>query len=122
MKLSQHEQQILDEIQREVQAEDPEFSASMTGTQSRRGGFGWGSVTFVSGLVAFMVGAVLAQAYPGLGVCVSVAGFLAMLWGMRLICSGDRAFPQHGQENALRRRVVRFWDSMKDPPPTGMSP
>ena len=72
MKLSQHEQQILDEIQREVQAEDPEFFASMTGSQSRRGGFGWGSVTFLSGLVAFMVGAVLAQAAPGWGVVVSL--------------------------------------------------
>ena len=81
MKLSQHEQQILDEIEQGVQAEDPEFFASMTGSQSRRGGSVRGSVTFLSGLVAFMVGAVLAQAAPGWGVVVSLAGFLAMFWG-----------------------------------------
>ena len=95
MKLSQHEQQILDEIEQGVQAEDPEFFASMTGSQSRRGGVVRGSVTFLSGLVAFMVGAVLAQAAPGWGVVVSLVGFLAMFWGVWLLCPGDRAFPQH---------------------------
>ena len=81
MKLSQHEQQILDEIEQGVRAEDPEFFANMTGSQCRRGGVVRGSVTFLSGLVAFMVGAVLAQAAPGWGVVVSLVGFLAMFWG-----------------------------------------
>ncbi len=85
----------------------------------RRVCLGW--VTFLSGLVAFMGGAVLAQAAPGWGVAVSVVGFLAMFLGVWLLCSGDRAFPQHGQESAPRRRLGRLWDSMKDPPP-GVSP
>lgn len=122
MKLSQHEQQILDEIEQGVQVEDPEFFASMTGSQSRRGGSVWGSVTFLSGLVAFMGGAVLAQATPGWGVSFSLVGFLAMVLGVWLLCSGDRAFPQHGPEGGPRRRLGRLWDSMKDPPPPGMSP
>jgi len=42
MKLSKHEQQILDEIQQGVQVQDPEFFASMAGSQSRRGGSVWG--------------------------------------------------------------------------------
>ena len=85
MKLSQHEQQILDEIKQAVQAEDPEFFASMTGSRSRRVGVVRGSVTFLSGLVAFMVGAVLAQAAPGWGVVVSLVGFLVMFWGVWLL-------------------------------------
>jgi hypothetical protein len=122
MKLSEHEQQVLDEIQQGVRAEDPEFFASMTGSQSRRGGSVLGSVIFVSGLVAFMGGAVLAQAAPGWGVAASLVGFLAMFLGVWLLCSGDRAFPQHDQESAVRQRLGRLWDSMQDPPPPGMSP
>ena len=122
MKLSHHEQRILDEIQQGVQAEDPEFFASMTGSQRRRGRSVWGSVIFMSGLVAFMAGAVLAQAAPGWGVATSLVGFLAMCRGVWLLCSGDRAFPRHGPEGALRQRLGRLWASMQDPPPTGMSP
>jgi hypothetical protein len=122
MKLSEHEQQVLDEIQQGVQAEDPEFFASMTGSQSRRGGSVGGSVIFLAGLVAFMGGAVLAQAAPGWGVSASLIGFLAMFLGLWLLFSGDRAFPQHHQESAVRQRLGRLWDSMKDPPPPGMSP
>ena len=118
MKLSEHEQQVLDEIQQGVQAEDPEFFASMTGSQSRRGGSVGGSVTFLSGLVAFMGGAVLAQAAPAVGIFVSLAAFMTMFWGLSLL--SDSALNQHGQQ-AVRRRAVRLWDSMKDPPPPGMS-
>ena len=122
MKLSQHEQQILTEIEQGVRAEDPEFFANMTGPQSGRGGSVRGAVTFVSGLVAFMVGAVLAQAAPGWGVVVSLVGFPAMFWGVWQLFPGARAFPQHRQAGRQRRRSGRLWDSMKDPPPPGMSP
>ena len=122
MNLSHHEQQVLNEIQQGVRAEDPEFFASMAGSPSRRGRSVRGSVIFLSGLVAFMVGAVLAQAAPGWGVAVSLAGFLAMFWGVWLLCSGDRALRRRGPDAVLRQRVVRFWDSLQDPPPPGMSP
>ena len=122
MNLSPHELQILDEIERGVQAEDPEFFASMTGSQSRRGGSVWGSVTFLSGLVAFMVGAVLAQAAPGWGVVVSLVGFLTMFWGLWLLFPGGRTSPQYARESGPPQRLGRLWDSMKDPPPPGMSP
>ena len=122
MKLSHQEQQILEEIQQGVLAEDPEFFASMAGSRSRRGRSVWGYVMFLSGLVAFMVGAVLAQAAPGWGVAVSLVGFLTMFWGVWLVSPGDRAFPQQRQESALRQRLGRLGDSMRDPPPPGMSP
>ena len=105
MNLSHHEQQILDEIEQAVQAEDPEFFANMTGSQCRRRRSVRGSVTFLPGLVAFMAGAVLAQAAPGWGVIVSLIGFLVMFLGLWLLCSGDRAFPQHRQESAARARA-----------------
>ena len=122
MKLSHHEQRILDEIQQRVQAQDPEFFASMTGSRRPRGRSVGGSVILMSGLVTLMLGAVLAQASPGWGVVTSLVGFLAMCCGAWLLCSGDRALPQQGLENALRRRLGRLWASMQDPPTTGMSP
>lgn len=122
MKLSHHEQRILDEIQQRVQADDPEFFASMTGSRRRRGRSGWGAVISISGLVTFMTGAVLVQAAPGWGVLTSLVGFLAMCWGVRLLCSGARADPWHSSGSPLRQRLGRLWESMQDPPPTGMSP
>lgn len=85
MNLSHHEQQILDEIAQAVRAEDPEFFASITGSERRRVGVVRGSLTLLSGLVAFMVGAVLAQAAPGWGVVVSLVGFLIMFSGAWLL-------------------------------------
>ena len=119
MKLSQHEQQILDHIQQGVQAEDPEFFARMNGSQCGRGGSVRGSVTFVSGLVAFMVAAVIAQVMPAIGVVLSLAAIMIMFWGLSLL--SHSAVSEHGWQ-AARRRAVRLWSSMKDPPPPGMSP
>ena len=122
MKLSRHEQQILDEIQQGVHTEDPEFFANMTGSQSQRVGVVRGSVALLCGLVAFMLGAVLAQAAPGWGVVVSLVGFLTMFWGVWLLFPGARTSPQYARESGPRQRLGRLWDSMKDPPPPGMSP
>ena len=97
MKLSRHEQQILDEIQQGVQTEDPEFFANMTGLQSQRVGVVRGSVTFLCGLVAFMLGAVLAQAAPGWGVVVSLVGFLAMFGGVWLLSRVTGSSPNTGR-------------------------
>ena len=119
MKLSRHEQQILDEIQQGVHTEDPEFFATMTGSQSQRVGVVRGSVTFLCGLVAFMLGAVLAQAAPGWGVVVSLVGFPAMFWGVWLLSPGDRGFAQH--RKASWQRLGRLGDSVQDGPPPGMS-
>lgn len=120
MKLSPHEQQILDEIQRAVQAEDPEFAASMAGRQVHGRPLA-GSATFLVGMVALVFGAILAQAMPWVGVCMSVAGFLAMFGGVWLFGSGGPALHPHGRNGAVRRRIVRFWGSLHDPPPGGMS-
>ena len=87
MNLSHHEQQILDEIEQGLEAEDPKFFASMTDPQNHRGGL-----------------------------------VRAMVWGVWLLCPGDRAFPSPGRKSAPGQRLGRLWDSMKDPPPPGMSP
>ena len=52
MTLSQREQQILDEIQRGIQAQDPQFFASMAGSRSRHVQPVWGPVMFLFGLAA----------------------------------------------------------------------
>jgi hypothetical protein len=119
MKLSRHEQQILAEIEQGVQAEDPEFFARMTGAHCRRGGTVWGSVALLSGLVAFIVAAVIAQVMPAVGVVVSLAAFMTMFWGLSLL---THSAVNERNQKAVQRRAVRLWDSLKDPPQPGMTP
>lgn len=118
-KLSQHEQQILEEIGRGVQAEDPELFASMAGPRSRRWESVWGAVMLVIGLATFISAAIIAQVTPEVGFLLSLAAFMTIFWGLSLLI--DWAF-KNDQPAVLQRRLVRLWDSMKDPPPPGMSP
>ncbi len=91
MKLSQHEQQVLVEIQQGVRAQDPEFFASMAGFQSRRGGSVWGSVMLTIGLAAFVFAAIVAQVMPDVGFFVSLAALMTIFWGLSLFSQmGDR--------------------------------
>lgn len=120
MKLTHHEQQLLDEIEQGVQAQDPDFFASMAGAQSRRGGSAWGSAMLAIGLVAFVFAAIIAQVMPEVGFAISVGAFMIMFWGLSLL--SHWAFDEQDQCAVRRRRVGRLWDSLPDPPPPGASP
>ena len=85
MPLSEHEQRLLDQIERALYAEDPKFASTVRGgrlrkpTRRRRL---QGVAVFVVGLVLLVVGVAvpqlwLASSFP----VISVVGFLVMLGG-----------------------------------------
>lgn len=102
MPLSEHEQRLLEQIERALYAEDPKFASTVRGgrlrkpTRRRRT---LGVALFVLGLVLLVLGVALTgtQAVPLLwGVPVSVVGFLSMLGGAVLAVTSVGA--SKGQE------------------------
>ena len=74
MPLSEHEQRILEDIERRLQQEDPRFAGAITRTSLtahlvRR--IRWGAAAFIAGFVMLMLFAV--------SVWVAIAGFAVML-------------------------------------------
>src|ERR1700709_773945 len=84
MPLSEHEQRLLEQIERALYAEDPKFASTVRGgrlrkpTRRRRL---QGVVLFVLGLVLLVLGIAVHALYIGQFPVVSVVGFLVMLGG-----------------------------------------
>lgn len=84
MPLSEHEQRLLEQIERALYAEDPKFAATVRGgrlrkpTRRRRV---QGVALFVVGLVLLVLGIAVRALYLGQFPVVSVVGFLVMLGG-----------------------------------------
>ncbi len=84
MPLSEHEQRLLDQIERALYAEDPKFASTVRGgrlrkpTRRRRV---QGIALFVVGLVLLVLGIAVQWTWLGGIPVVSVVGFLAMLGG-----------------------------------------
>ncbi|HEY0817046.1 MAG TPA: DUF3040 domain-containing protein [Pseudonocardia sp.] len=84
MPLSEHEQRLLEQIERALYAEDPKFASTVRGgrlrkpTRRRRV---QGGALFVLGLVMLVVGIAVQWTWLGGIPVVSVVGFLAMLGG-----------------------------------------
>jgi Protein of unknown function (DUF3040) len=84
MPLSEHEQRLLDQIERALYAEDPKFASTVRGgrlrkpTRRRRV---QGVALFVVGLVMLVLGIAVQWTWLGGIPVVSVVGFLAMLGG-----------------------------------------
>lgn len=101
MPLSEHEQRLLEQIERALYAEDPKFASTVRGgrlrkpTRRRRL---QGVAVFVVGLVLLVVGVAvpqlwLASSFPVL----SVVGFLAMLGGAVLAVTAVGGASRQGQ-------------------------
>src|SRR5262245_6481146 len=84
MPLSEHEQRLLDQIERALYAEDPKFASTVRGgrlrkpTRRRRL---QGVAVFVLGLVLLVVGVAVPALWLASFPVLSVVGFLAMLAG-----------------------------------------
>jgi DUF3040 family protein len=82
--LSEHEQRLLEQIERALYAEDPKFASAVRGgrlrkpTRRRRL---QGVALFVVGLVLLVVGVAVPQLWLGSFPVLSVVGFLMMLGG-----------------------------------------
>ncbi|MCE3554956.1 DUF3040 domain-containing protein [Pseudonocardia sp. RS11V-5] len=96
MPLSEHEQRLLEQIERALYAEDPKFASTVRGSKlrkpSRRRRI-QGIALFAVGLVLLVVGVAVAPLRDLVGAVpvVSVVGFLAMLGGTMLALSARGA-------------------------------
>ncbi len=84
MPLSEHEQRLLDQIERALYAEDPKFASTVRGAKLRRPSKRrriQGIVLFVVGVAALIIGVTLPQLAIASIPVVSVFGFLLMFFG-----------------------------------------
>lgn len=91
MPLSEHEQRMLDQIERALYEDDPKFANSVDERRIRRRRPFIAGVGFLVGLVCLVSGVMLAQDHLGLGVTASVIGFLLMVAGVGLLVFGQPA-------------------------------
>jgi hypothetical protein len=93
--LSEHEQRLLEQMERALYAEDPKFATSM---RSSRGGAG-DRRRIVIGVVGLLVGlGLLVAGVAAKLVVVGVLGFLAMLGGIWLVISALRPSSERSAE------------------------
>jgi hypothetical protein len=96
MPLSEHEQRLLDQIERALYAEDPKFASTVRGARLRRPSRRrrlQGIALFVLGVALLVLGVVLPLKPGGVPV-VSLLGFLVMFFGALLTLTAIR----HGEQ------------------------
>ncbi|MER7048207.1 MULTISPECIES: DUF3040 domain-containing protein [Streptomyces] len=98
MPLSEHEQRMLEQMERALYAEDPKFATALEGsglrTYTRRRVY-QAVAGFLVGIALLMAGMV-AQVIP-----ISVVGFLVMLGCAVLAVTGWRKAPKPGEQQTL---------------------
>ncbi|MFD9964057.1 DUF3040 domain-containing protein [Amycolatopsis sp. NPDC058986] len=85
MPLSEHEQRLLDQIERELYAEDPKFASTVRGTRLRRPARRrriQGIALFVVGVALLVLGVVVPLFRVADIPLISVLGFLVMFFGV----------------------------------------
>ena len=93
MPLSEHEQRLLDQIERELYAEDPKFASTVRGTRLRRPARRrriQGIALFVVGVALLVLGVVVPQFRVADIPLISVLGFLVMFFGVVLAVTSLR--------------------------------
>jgi hypothetical protein len=89
--LSEHEQRLLEQMERALYAEDPKFASSLRSAGPRPGSRRKAVVGVLAALVGF--GLLITGAATSL-VVVGVVGFLAMLLGTFVVVTTMRARPE----------------------------
>ncbi|ASO19435.1 threonine/homoserine/homoserine lactone efflux protein [Actinoalloteichus hoggarensis] len=100
MPLSEHEQRLLDQIERALYAEDPKFASSVRGARLRKPARRrrlQGITLLVVGLVMLVLGVVLPVRVADIPI-ISVLGFLLMFGGVALMLMALRSTPAEGEE------------------------
>lgn len=123
MPLSEHEQRLLDQIERALYAEDPKFASSVRGARLRRPSRRrrlQGIALFVLGVALLVLGVILPLKPGGVPV-VSLLGFLVMFFGALLTLSairrgGDSEEGAEGSESggSPKARRSSFSQRMED--------
>ena len=90
MPLSEHEQRLLEQMERALYAEDPKFATSLRSAsagRASRGRAALGVLVLLAGVTILMLGAILPL------IPLGVAGFVVMVIGATLAFLGLRARP-----------------------------
>jgi len=120
MPLSEHEQRLLEQIERALYAEDPKFASTVRGAKMRRPSRRrrlQGAALFLVGLVLLIVGIIVPLRAFEVPV-ISVFGFLVMFAGAVLALlvgrkrgaagAADAADPASGRSSFTQRMEDRF--------------
>lgn len=126
MPLSEHEQRMLEQMERALYAEDPKFATALEGsglrTYTRRRVY-QAVVGFLVGIALLMAGMVAQQIW------ISVVGFLVMLGCAVLAVTGWRKAPKPGervrggvgggrqaarQRRSMMNRIEERWQRRRD--------
>ena len=117
MPLSEHEQRLLDQIERALIAEDPKFASTVRAGRLRRPSRRrriQGFVLFVLGLVLLVVGVAIRSMWLQSSIpVVSVLGFLLMLAGAVLAVTSIGAGKKPGKSAEPEQRS-RFGGKMEE--------
>lgn len=117
MPLSEHEQRMLDQIERALYAEDPKFASNVRGGRlkrpSRRRRL-QGIALFALGLVLLVVGVVIPVTPAGIPV-VSVVGFLVMFGGAVIVLFAMRSGGDDSESQAAEGGGGSSGESRKSP-------
>ncbi|MFD9564503.1 DUF3040 domain-containing protein [Streptomyces sp. NPDC059994] len=124
MPLSEHEQRMLEQMERALYAEDPKFATALEGsglrTYTRR--------RVYQAVAGFLVGIALLMIGIGQGIWISVVGFLIMLGCAVLAVTGWRKAPRRGEQPAgagarpaarapkrsMMNRIEQRWQRRRD--------
>jgi cytochrome c biogenesis protein CcdA len=115
--LSEHEQRLLEQIERALYAEDPKFASTVRGgrlrkpTRRRRL---QGAALFVVGLVLLVVGVAVPQLWLGSFPVLSVVGFLMMLGGAVLAVTSVGSSAQAPEAKTTEADKNRFTGRMEE--------
>jgi hypothetical protein len=93
MPLSEHEQRLLDQIERALYAEDPKFASTVRGARLRRPSRRrrvQGAALFVVGVALLVLGVVVQEFWFGGFPAVSLLGFLVMFFGALITLTAIR--------------------------------
>lgn len=121
MPLSDHEQRLLDEMEKQLH-QDPQFASSMrraetAGRYSSRN-IALGLVVAVAGLAVVLVGIAMSQV-PVVGIVVGIVGFVAMCGGVYLAlarrsassaASTDGGGERPRQQSSYMAKLEQQWD------------
>ena len=121
MPLSEHEQRLLDQIERALYAEDPKFASTVRGAKLRRPSKRrrvQGIVLFVAGVAALVAGVIFPKlAIVGIPV-VSVFGFLLMFFGVLITLTtlrrGDQVADGAQEDGKPTRSRSSFSERMEE--------
>jgi protein-S-isoprenylcysteine O-methyltransferase Ste14 len=110
MPLSEHEQRLLDQIERALYAEDPKFASTVGRARLRRPSRRrriQGAALFVVGVALLVLGVVVQQFWFGGFPAVSLLGFLVMFFGALMTLTairrgGDAAESADGKNQPRR--------------------